>query len=266
MCPSTSPSIGSLAVRFALLLAATFAGACKEGPIVGSAATGAVEDPPGGEPPTAIGPFDAIEMKAALQGDWIVEKDGRLHFEFSFHGDDAKVVDHRFTTPTTREGRLLLRSATGIGVETADGVGYYYSFVRDGEDVFLGFGAALRAVETEPFTAKLGAWEKLVVDEGGGCRFVRTWGGETAEESVACGFEERDGRKVFHYQSEDPFRRGKMKKNELYVVGSYLLAKELAESKARRRVPGETLPPPTDPPRGEPIEEEAPEPASTPAE
>ena len=37
---------------------------------------------------------------------------------------------------------------------------------------------------------------------------------------------------MFSYQSEDPFRPGKLKTYELTVVGDYLLGKELAESKA----------------------------------
>ncbi|MBD90655.1 MAG: hypothetical protein CL940_09980 [Deltaproteobacteria bacterium] len=154
-------------------------------------------------------------------------------FEFSFADDQATVVDRRFTTTREITGPLKLRSATGFGITDSDGATYYYSAVFDGEDVFMGLGAAIESEAGETFTARIGAWERLVrkKDEEG-CTYIKTWGGSTSEETVACELKQKGERTVFSYQSEDPFRPGKLKTYELTVVGDYLLGKELADSRA----------------------------------
>jgi hypothetical protein len=156
-------------------------------------------------------------------------------FEFSFQGDTAKVIDQRFTTAREVSGPLKIRSATGFGITDSDGTTYYYSVVFDGDEVFMGLGAAVEVEEGPTFSARIGAWERLIREEGEeGCRYVKTWGGSTSEESVACELKTKGDREIFTYQSEDPFRPGKLKTFELTVVGKYLLGKELAAAKAER--------------------------------
>ena len=97
----------------------------------------------------------------------------------------------------------------------------------------MGLGAAIETEEGDAFTARIGAWERLVKQKDQeGCTYIKTWGGSTSEESVDCELKQKGERTVFSYQSEDPFRPGKLKTYELTVVGDYLLGKELADSKA----------------------------------
>ncbi|MGM0578726.1 MAG: hypothetical protein ACQEXJ_23590 [Myxococcota bacterium] len=193
----------------------------------------ATPEPPGHEPATTAGDFDREAMREALQGDWVVRRDERTLFEFRIGGEEAAVVDHRFSKPRVREGDLVLRSPTGFGVEMGDGTTWYYSFVRTEERVFMGLGAAIEAPRGEPFTAKLGAWEKLVYD-GEECLYVRTWAGEETEEVVECGFEERGERRVFYHEGPDPFREDRTRRRELYVEGDYLLERDLALATVER--------------------------------
>lgn len=187
----------------------------------------------GDKPMTGEAAFDAEALREKLQGHWRVRRGERVLFEFSFQGEQATVVDRRFTTAREVTGPLKLRSATGFGITDADGSTYYYSAVFDGDEVFMGLGAAIETEEGEAFTARIGAWERLVREtDQEGCKYIKTWGGSTSEESVDCELKQKGDRTVFSYQSEDPFRPGKLKTYELTVVGDYLLGKELAESRA----------------------------------
>ncbi len=187
----------------------------------------------GDKPMTGEASFDADALREKLQGHWRVRRGERVLFEFSFAGDQATVVDRRFTTAREVTGPLKLRSATGFGITDSDGATYYYSAVFDGDEVFMGLGAAIETEEGEAFTARIGAWERLVREKDQeGCKYIKTWGGSTSEETVECELKQKGDRTVFSYQSEDPFRPGKLKTYELTVVGDYLLGKELAESRA----------------------------------
>ncbi len=187
----------------------------------------------GDKPMTGEAVFDPDALRDKLQGHWRVRRGERVLFEFSFQGEQATVVDRRFTTAREVTGPLKLRSATGFGITDADGSTYYYSVVFDGEEVFMGLGAAIATEEGEAFTAHIGAWERLVREKDQeGCKYITNWGGSESEESVDCELKQKGDRTVFSYQSEDPFRPGKLKTYELTVVGDYLLGKELAESRA----------------------------------
>ena len=224
-------------------------------------------EPPGDQPATTFGDYEPEVLAGALHGEWIVERGDRRLFEFSIHGESAKVVDHRYTTSRTVEGELVLRSATGFGVQPPDGVTYFYSFVDSGERVYMGMGAAIATRRDGAFKAKLGAWETLTFD-GDSCLYERAFGGDVHSEEVACGFQDKkkpkshgpakskdkdkdkdkskdDGEaddeaaaaepveRVFSYTAADPFRPGKKKTVELIVAGDYLISRELADSTAR---------------------------------
>lgn len=199
----------------------------------------------GDKPMTGEAAFDADALREKLQGHWRVKRGERVLFEFSFNGEQATVVDRRFTTAREVTGPLKLRSATGFGITDGDGSTYYYSAVFDEDEVFMGLGAAIATEEGEAFTARIGAWESLVREKDSeGCKYIKTWGGSTSEESVDCELKQKGDRTVFSYQSEDPFRPGKLKTYELTVVGDYLLGKELAESRAERFDPSAEPNPP----------------------
>ena len=191
---------------------------------------------PGDKPATTVGDFDEDAVRKTLQGDWLVKRGARVLFEFLIEGDKARVIDRRFSEPRTIEGTLLIRSATGFGITDGDGVTSYYSVVSHGDEMYMGLGSAIATTGEEPFTAKLGAWESLVRLPGEeGCRYVKTWAGSTTEQTVPCSLKEKGGKTVFSYESEDPFRPGKMKTFELTRVGNTLLSRELAEARAVRR-------------------------------
>lgn len=256
----------ALPLALALALAACLA-ACPEAPVRRFERQ---LEPRGDQPPTTFGAFEPDEIAESLHGDWIVEQ-RRPHggaskalFAFSIHGDRIRVVDKRYARERVLEGALVIRSATGFGVEPDDGgVTYYYSFVDTGEQVFMGMGAAIALRDDERFVARLGAWEELRYD-GERCSYVRTFGADIAEEEVDCGFRDRkpaaapgarkgaapeaaadagvgaepqedeERERVFTYRAEDPFRPGKQKTFELIVAGRYLVSRELADSVARR--------------------------------
>ncbi len=219
--------------------------------------------PAGDQPATTFGDYEPEVLAGALHGEWVVERGERKLFEFSIHGESAKVVDHRYATPRTVEGELVLRSATGFGIEPPDGVTYFYSFVDSGEQVYMGMGTAIATSRNGTFKAKLGAWETLTFD-GESCRYDRAFGGDADTEEIQCGFKDKKkprakkkkpkaktktngkgekkdeadppeppAERVFTYKAEDPFRPGKKKTFELVVAGDYLISRELADSKAR---------------------------------
>jgi hypothetical protein len=223
-------------VILASILAVTTLAACPASRKPPAEAKGTAIE--GDQPMTGEAPFDEGAFREALQGHWRVSRGERVLFEFSFEGATAKVVDRRFTTAREISGPLKIRSATGFGITDTDGVSYYYSAVFDGKEAFMGLGAAIETEEGEAFTARIGAWERLVREEGQeGCRYIKTWGGSTSEETVACELKQKGDRTIFTYQSEDPFRPGKLKTYELTVVGDYLLGKELADARAERYDP-----------------------------
>ena len=220
----------------AVLLAALLMTGCKEAPQRSAPSS----DPAGHTPPTTVGGFDATAMREALQGRWDVQQGTRDLFYFEFKGDKARVVDVRFAAPRFIDGTLSVRSATGFGITDTDGVTSFYSAVLTDEDAFIGLGAAIELSPGDTFEAKLSAWERLTLDETGGCTYTKKWGESVNQREVACEFKKKGGRDIFTYQADDQFRPDRLKRYEWIRVGGYLMNRELADAEAHRLAEGET--------------------------
>ena len=188
-----------------------------------------------------------------MQGDWVVSRGGRYILELNVKGEHAVLVDHRYRVPRTLSGPLSLRSETSFAIEGPDGVREYFSFLQTSEATYLGSGGAIAlgnleregqpeapqaTTEYQPFTAFLGAWETLEFD-GKDCLLIERWMSSINKREVACGFEEKKGRRVFHYQGRDTLRPERLKRYELEVVEGFLVEPELKRNVASRRSSGE---------------------------
>ncbi|MEC9071020.1 MAG: hypothetical protein VX938_01515 [Myxococcota bacterium] len=168
----TRSPFASLLFSVVLLLPLLITGCNKDAPR--EPAPGA--EPAGHTPPTTVGDFDPETMKQALQGRWDVQQGTRDLFFFEFDGDKARVVDVRFAAPRFIDGTLSVRSATGFGITDQDGVTSFYSAVLTEEEAFIGLGAAIELTDGDTFEAKLSAWERLTLNEHGGCTYTKKWG------------------------------------------------------------------------------------------
>jgi hypothetical protein len=187
-----------------------------------------------------------------MQGDWVVSRGGRYLFELNVKGERATLIDHRYRVPRTLSGEISLRTETSFGIEGPDGVREYFSFLQTEKATYIGAGGAIAlgdleapeddtvqvTTEFQPFRAFLGAWETLEFD-GTGCLLIERWMEDVNKREVACGFEEKKGRQVFHYQGRDRLRPERLKRYELEVVGGFLVEPELKRSVASRRSTGE---------------------------
>jgi hypothetical protein len=213
------------------LVASLWLWACPESPNTRSDAWSV----PGDGPATAVEMVDKQAMIHALQGLWRVQSPaGSTLWEFVIDGDRAESIDHRYSREIRRWGELLIRTAHGFGIRGEDGVAYYYTAVLEPGSERIGLGAAIHVGQEEAFEAKLGAFEVLVRAADGVCTYQRRWAGTIQQVEVACGFEERGEQRIFHYEAQDPFNREKLRRQELIVVGDYLMGRELADAIATR--------------------------------
>lgn len=238
-----------------LLLCVAVSAGCKELEQVIAERVTPVSEPAGDRPLTTIEGFDHEDLLSRLQGDWVVERNGARTFEFHIDGERASAVDHRFSTPRPMSGELVLRSSTGFGIDVGEMV-YFFSFVQANGATFMGRGGAIHAPAGEPFTAHLGAWERLVRTEEG-CTYINTFGGTPKEKESKCEVGKRGEREVFTFTAPDPFRPDHLKTFELTVAGDYLLERDLAEAVARPMAAPTAAPPGAAPATpGEPAAEE----------
>jgi hypothetical protein len=175
--------------------------------------------------------YDAAEISKMLQGKWTTGKPDNLQATFVFTGDQAEVTTHKqidsaTNKPFVHKGKLEISGANELTIRSADGNGYVFSFVKIADQLHLSVGGVHWVDNFEDFRLELNMREILAFGPKG-CKWSVDFAGKNESRDVVCAIEEKDGKKVFKYQSPDAFDKTKLSDSYLFIADKYLVSDQV---------------------------------------
>ncbi len=182
--------------------------------------------------------YDEAEIRKMLQGKWTTGKPDNPQATFLFTGDQAEVTTHKqidsaTNKPFVHKGLLEISGANELTIRSADGNGYVFSFVKVADRLHLSVGGVHWVEDFAAFRLELNMGEILEFGPKG-CKWSVDFAGKNESRDVVCAIEERDGKKVFKYQSPDHFDKTKLADSYLIVADKYLVSEQVMSEVATK--------------------------------
>ena len=182
--------------------------------------------------------YDAAEISKMLQGKWTTGKPDNPQATFLFTGDEAEVTTHKqidsaTNKPFVHKGKLEISGANELTIRSADGSGYVFNFVKVAEQLHISVGDVFWVESLDKFRLQLNMGEVLEFGPQG-CKWSVDFAGKDESRDVVCAVEEKDGKKVFKYQSPDHFDKTKLSDSYLFIADKYLVSEQMIDEPANK--------------------------------